>query len=205
MREAPGSKPGFSIFVIFNIIQADQQDSEVVKDLVKTFACTASADGIMKTVVIMQAERLSFGCQAAMRRLIEDAAKMTRFILVTENLSGVIPPLQSRTLKRRCCAPRWQTCVSILKEVMQKEGISEREIDFEGLKFRFGCDMGKLLVALESAFLKNEFRPANLIPPWERVCQSIANTILKGPYRNHLFKNEDSYRDGLFIYCVNCG
>jgi len=76
---------------------SDERGIEVVRKTIKEFASTQniSFKGI-KLVILDEADSMTVAAQFALRRIIEKYAKNTRFCMICNYVSKVIPALQSR-------------------------------------------------------------------------------------------------------------
>jgi DNA polymerase III delta prime subunit len=70
----------------------------IIRGRVKDFAGTASMYGI-NIIVMDEADNLAHDTQPALRRVMEQYNTSTRFILIANDIEGIIEPLQSRCAK----------------------------------------------------------------------------------------------------------
>ena len=69
----------------------------MVREKVKRFSNFAAFDDIpFKIIILDEADEMTSDAQTALRRIIEDASRICRFILVANNISRIIDPIQSR-------------------------------------------------------------------------------------------------------------
>ena len=61
--------------------------------------------------------------QTALRRIIEDTAKFCRFILIANNISKIIPPIQSRCANFKFTQIEQTDIINHLKMILKKEKI----------------------------------------------------------------------------------
>ncbi len=102
---------------------SDERGIDIVRERVKTFARFADRrEGVPYRLVILdESDEMTSDAQTALRRIMEETATYTRFILVCNYSSGIIEPLQSR-----CAIFRFQrldeaAVVEHLKEIAKKE------------------------------------------------------------------------------------
>ena len=76
---------------------SDERGLEMVREKVKTFSRYAAIDAVpFKIIILDEADEMTSAAQTALRRIIEDAAESCRFILIVNNISKIIGPIQSR-------------------------------------------------------------------------------------------------------------
>jgi replication factor C small subunit len=83
--------------------------------------------------------------QTALRRIIEDTSKHCRFILVANNISRIIEPLQSRCAVFKFTRISEKEVIAHLKEIAKKEKVKVEEA---GLKSIFDYTEGDLRHAI---------------------------------------------------------
>jgi len=108
---------------------SDERGIDIVRERVKTFARFADRrEGVPFRIVILdESDEMTSDAQTALRRIMEEAATYTRFILVCNYSSGIIEPLQSR-----CAIFRFQrldeaAVVEQLREIAKKEKVKAAE------------------------------------------------------------------------------
>ncbi len=77
---------------------SDERGIDVVRERVKTFSRFADRrEGVPYRLVILdESDEMTHDAQTALRRIMEETATYTRFILICNYSSGIIEPLQSR-------------------------------------------------------------------------------------------------------------
>jgi replication factor C small subunit len=83
--------------------------------------------------------------QTALRRIIEDASKHCRFILIANNISKIIKPIQSRCVVFKFTRISEKEVIVHLKEIAKKEKLKSDE---DGLKAIFDYTEGDLRHAI---------------------------------------------------------
>jgi replication factor C small subunit len=83
--------------------------------------------------------------QTALRRIIEDTSKFCRFILIANNISRIIEPIQSRCAVFKFIRIEEKDVVAHLKEIAKKEKV---KVDDEGLKTIYDYTEGDLRHAI---------------------------------------------------------
>jgi len=74
-----------------------------------------------------EADEMTTEAQTALRRIIEDSAKTTRFIFICNYLSHIIEPIQSRCVIFRFSKVSEEEVIEYLKDICKKEGIKVEE------------------------------------------------------------------------------
>ncbi len=122
---------------------SDERGINMVRDRVKKFARFLGLDTKIpfKLIILDEADEMTYDAQTALRRIIEDTAKYCRFILIANNISKIIEPLQSR------CAVFKFTRISEKEVVSYLEGICKKEkikFDEKGLKTIYSYSEGDM-------------------------------------------------------------
>ena len=112
---------------------SDERGINMVRERVKRFSRFAGLDTEIpfKIIILDEADEMTSDAQTALRRIIEDTAKFCRFILIANNLSKIINPIQSRCAIFKFTAIPEKMLISHLKSVAKKEKL---KVDDEGLK-----------------------------------------------------------------------
>ncbi len=104
---------------------SDERGINMVRDRVKKFARFAGLDTKIpfKLIILDEADEMTSDAQTALRRIIEDTAKYCRFILIANNISKIIDPLQSRCAVFKFTRIPEDEIISHLEEICKKEKI----------------------------------------------------------------------------------
>lgn len=107
---------------------SDSRGIDVVRDTIKTFAGTKSVFTYgVKLVILDEADAMTSDAQAALRRVMEKYSKNTRFCMICNYVSKIIPALQSRCTRFRF-APLSEEQMQIqIKRVVTNEGLTLTE------------------------------------------------------------------------------
>ena len=152
---------------------SDDRGIAVVREEIQAFASTirSFASGF-KLVILDECDSMTKDAQFALRRIIEQYTKYTRFCLICNYSSKIIPALQSRCTKLRFEALKPKDIREKIHAIAQMENLN---IDINGLKAicEVGCgDMRKTLNILQSAHLASQ----DLID--EKLVYSIVGQLL---------------------------
>lgn len=125
---------------------SDERGIGMVREKVKKFSRFAGMDKIpFKIIILDEADEMTSDAQTALRRIIEDAAKICRFIFIANNISKIIDPIQSR------CATFKFTSIPETDVINQLEVIAKKEkvkFDKQGMKAVYDYSEGDLRHAI---------------------------------------------------------
>ena len=76
-----------------------------------------------RIIILDEADEMTPEAQTALRRIIEDSSRTTRFIIICNYLSQIIEPIQSRCVVFRFTRLANEDIVGHLKTICQKEGV----------------------------------------------------------------------------------
>jgi replication factor C small subunit len=105
---------------------SDERGIKMVRERVKEFAASIKLTsdkefGKPKIIILDEADEMTSEAQTALRRIIEDSAKTTRFIIICNYLSQIIEPIQSRCVVFRFTRLPKEEVVDHLKMICEKE------------------------------------------------------------------------------------
>ena len=112
---------------------SDERGINMVRERVKKFSRFAGLDTEIpfKIIILDEADEMTSDAQTALRRIIEDTAKFCRFILIANNISKIINPIQSRCAIFKFSQIDGKEITTHLKTVLKKE---KGKADEKGLK-----------------------------------------------------------------------
>ena len=104
---------------------SDERGIGMVREKVKKFSRFAGLDTEIpfKIIILDEADEMTSDAQTALRRIIEDTAKFCRFILIANNISKIIPPIQSRCATFKFTQIDQKVTISHLKKILKQEKI----------------------------------------------------------------------------------
>lgn len=104
---------------------SDERGIGMVREKVKKFSRFAGLDTEIpfKIIILDEADEMTSDAQTALRRIIEDTAKFCRFILIANNISKIIPPIQSRCASFKFTQISQTDIINHLKYILKKEKI----------------------------------------------------------------------------------
>ena len=126
---------------------SDERGINMVRNRVKTFSRFAGLDTEIpfKIIILDEADEMTSDAQTALRRIIEDTAKFCRFILIANNVSKIIAPIQSRCAVFKFSTIPEKDMISHLKEIAKKE---KTKADEKGLAAIYEYSEGDLRHAI---------------------------------------------------------
>ena len=108
---------------------SDERGIGMVREKVKKFSRFAGLDTEIpfKIIILDEADEMTSDAQTALRRIIEDTAKFCRFILIANNVSKIIPPIQSRCASFKFTQIDENNIQNHLKTILKKEKVESEE------------------------------------------------------------------------------
>ncbi len=125
---------------------SDERGIGMVREKVKKFSRFAGmADIPFRIIILDEADEMTSDAQTALRRIIEDTAKICRFILIANNVSKIIQPIQSRCASFKFTTVSEEDVITRLEEISKKEKV---KADKKGLKAIYEYTEGDLRHAI---------------------------------------------------------
>ena len=125
---------------------SDERGIGMVREKVKRFTRFAGmAEVPFKLIILDEADEMTNDAQTALRRIIEDTAKFCRFILIANNISKIIDPIQSRCATFKFTSIPEEDVIARLQEISKKEKV---KADKKGLKEIYDYSEGDLRHAI---------------------------------------------------------
>ena len=126
---------------------SDERGINMVRERVKKFSRFAGLNSEIpfKIIILDEADEMTSDAQTALRRIIEDTAKYCRFILIANNISKIIDPIQSRCAVFKFTTIPEKDVINHLKSIAKKEKV---KADEKGLKTIFDYSEGDLRHAI---------------------------------------------------------
>ena len=108
---------------------SDERGIGMVREKVKKFSRFAGLDTEIpfKIIILDEADEMTGDAQTALRRIIEDTAKFCRFILIANNISKIIPPIQSRCATFKFTRIDQKETINHLKKILKQEKVNADE------------------------------------------------------------------------------
>ncbi|KDR22128.1 replication factor C subunit 4 [Zootermopsis nevadensis] len=143
---------------ILELNASDERGIQVIREKVKNFA-QFSASGVrldgrpcppFKIVILDEADSMTQAAQAALRRTMERETKTTRFCLVCNYVSRIIPPITSRCSKFRFKPLGNELISERLQLICSEEKVSCSEDAMKCLVETSGGDLRRAITCLQS-------------------------------------------------------
>lgn len=114
---------------------SDERGINMVRERVKKFSKFAGLDTNIpfKIIILDEADEMTSDAQTALRRIIEDASRHCRFILIANNISRIIEPIQSRCVVFKFTRIAEKEVIAHLKEIAKKEKLKSDEDGFKAI------------------------------------------------------------------------
>ena len=125
---------------------SDERGIGMVREKVKKFSRFAGMVEVpFKIIILDEADEMTSDAQTALRRIIEDTAKYCRFILIANNVSKIIDPIQSRCATFKFTSIPEEDMINHLENIAKKEKVKS---DKKGLKAIYDYSEGDLRHAI---------------------------------------------------------
>ena len=125
---------------------SDERGIGMVREKVKKFSAFAGlSNAPFKIIILDEADEMTSDAQTALRRIIEDTAKICRFILIANNVSKIIDPIQSRCATFKFTTVSEEDIITRLEVISKKEKIKSNK---KGLKAIYDNSQGDLRHAI---------------------------------------------------------
>ncbi len=125
---------------------SDERGIGMVREKVKKFSRYAGmVDVPFKIIILDEADEMTSDAQTALRRIIEDTAKYCRFIIIANNISKIIAPIQSRCATFKFTSIPEEDMINHLEYIAKKEKV---KADKKGLKAIYDYSEGDLRHAI---------------------------------------------------------
>lgn len=135
---------------------SDERGIKMVRERVKEFAASVklATDKDFdkpKIIILDEADEMTSEAQTALRRIIEDSARTTRFIIICNYLSQIIEPIQSRCVVFRFIRLPKSEVIEHLKMISGKEKVKFEEKAFDQIYESTGGDLRHSINVMQAA------------------------------------------------------
>jgi replication factor C small subunit len=142
---------------VLQLNASDERGIKMVREKVKSFTQWRSASGelqvknLFKIMVLDEADEMTSEAQTALRRMMEDGAETTRFIIICNYLSQIIEPIQSRCVVFRFRLLSKDDVTEHLKTICGKEKVKFEEKALEQIYESTGGDLRHSINVMQAA------------------------------------------------------
>ncbi len=148
---------------------SDERGIKMVRERVKEFAAVMKLstsnndDKPFRIIILDEADEMTSEAQTALRRIIEDSSKTTRFIIICNYLSQIIEPIQSRCVVFHFTRLAEEDIVDYLKMICEKEGVKYEEKALEQIYTATSGDLRHSINILQASTGMGSVSIANVI------------------------------------------
>lgn len=170
---------------------SDERGIDVVREQIKSFAGTRKlfSTGV-KLVILDEADAMTSDAQFALRRVIEKYTRTTRFCLLCNYVSKIIPALQSRCTRFRFAPLKVEHIRERFAYVVDKEGLTARLTDTgqAAILRQSGGDMRKVLNVLQACAngyetIDEDAAYSCIGAATPKAIKELTQTLLKRPFK----------------------
>ena len=144
---------------VLELNASDERGIKSVREQIKTFANQAlnnySNIPKYKIIILDEADAMTNDCQFALRRIIEINSNTTRFILICNHVTKIIPPLVSRCSKYTFNKINITDMTNIMSNILIKESVYYSEENLSNImQHLYNCvdgDLRKATTLLQQA------------------------------------------------------
>jgi len=176
---------------ILELNASDERGIKVVREKIKTFAAQAlnKYDSIpfFKIIILDEADVMTNDSQFALRRIIEQYSHITRFILICNYVSKIIPPLASRCSKYKFDPINILQMKSIIEHILINESIVYNKSTLDDINLTIynitKGDLRKTITILQrSAYISNMNNVELNVDIITEIANIIPKTIINDLY-----------------------
>jgi replication factor C small subunit len=146
---------------------SDERGIKMVRERVKEFAASIKLAGDKefgkpKIIILDEADEMTSEAQTALRRIIEDSARTTRFIIICNYLSQIIEPIQSRCVVFRFTRLPKEDVIDHLKMICEQQKVKYEEKALPQIYEATGGDLRHSINIIQATAGMGSVSPANV-------------------------------------------
>jgi replication factor C small subunit len=135
---------------------SDERGIKMVRERVKEFAASIKLAGDKefgkpKIIILDEADEMTSEAQTALRRIIEDSARTTRFIIICNYLSQIIEPIQSRCVVFRFTRLPKEDVIDYLEMICKQQKVKYEEKALAQIYATTGGDLRHSINIIQAA------------------------------------------------------
>ena len=157
--------------------QKSKKDRQIIQYLIKDYASIrhfSSYEGKTRyrLIIILNADKLSYNAQTALRVTMEKYTKSCTIILCSSQLSKIIEPIRSRCFLVRLPKPSKIKLKNIITQILKKENMDENK-NLDIILDKYSCNLQKCFPVIQCNNL-------NLYETWYTLLhKNIINVIIE--------------------------
>ena len=143
---------------VLELNASDERGIAIVRQKIKNFAAVSVGSGVpgypcppFKVIILDESDFMTKDAQQALRRVIEQYSKATRFIFCCNYVTRIIEPLTSRCAKFRFKPVLLDSLASRIREISKLEGLHVDDDAMAALASVAQGDMRRAITLLQSA------------------------------------------------------
>ena len=173
---------------------SDERGIDVVREQITDFASTKRIFSTgFKLIILDECDAMTKDAQFALRRVIEKYTRNTRFCLICNYVSKIIPALQSRCTRFRFAPLPAAVAAGRLRDVAAAEGLAATEAGITAVQVLSGGDMRRALNILQATAMSSPIIDADAVyactgQPRPGDIEAAAAWLLNEPFAVALHK-----------------
>jgi len=188
---------------------SDARGIDVIRNQIKTFASTKQifAKGY-KIIILDEADAMTNIAQFALRRVIEQYTKNTRFCIICNYVNRITPAVQSRCTRFRFAPLETADIEARLRDIAEKEKVNLTEEGLKSIILLAEGDMRKCLNVMQSAHMAyDEVNKANVYlctgEPMPEDIRAIFEALMNKPFAEaYKFIHDLTHEKGMALIDV---
>jgi len=138
---------------VLSLNASDERGIDAVRERVKTFASYSDRrEGVpFRLVILDEADEMTHDAQTALRRIMEETSRYTRFILICNYSSNLIEPIQSRCAIFRFKKIGQEEVTARLKKIAKAEDVKVTEKVLQAISAAVDGDLRQGINLLQAA------------------------------------------------------
>ncbi len=175
---------------------SDERGIQVVREKIKKYSqkliskITDKNTPNFQIVILDEADSMTIDAQSALRRIIEDYTKTTRFCLICNYVSKIIDPITSRCAKYRFSPLTRETQLARLKFISEQEKLTVNENVMKNLIEISEGDLRRSINLLQSiSQLGSDLMTTEVI---NDVCGSIPSDVVENLFQTSMSANTET-------------
>ncbi|HVC26908.1 MAG TPA: replication factor C small subunit [Nitrososphaerales archaeon] len=138
---------------VLSLNASDERGIDTVRERVKTFASYSDRrEGVpFRLVILDEADEMTHDAQTALRRIMEETSRYTRFVLICNYSSNLIEPIQSRCAIFRFKKIGQEEVTARLKKIAKAEDVKVAEKVLQAISAAVDGDLRQGINLLQAA------------------------------------------------------